>query len=175
MPPWLCRDRGFPRARPTARYSWGSQAHGLHPQQEWSALLLLPEAHPARWPGSRVWSRRSGRCHGGRVRVASPLSPPRETAGLGLLHCSTEPHSRPWVRLEGSRDPLCHPIPSSEPRRQPEDLWLPAIPPGLTIPLLQRRVLGCWMLHTLLGIPVGIPGASPEHPRASPSISRASP
>lgn len=134
-PPRLCKDRApiaalkpWVHAHPTARCSWGSRLHGLHPQQQRSGLLLLPTAHPARWPGSRAWSRRSRRCDEGRVKVGIPSasSPGGSGAGAAALQHGT-PSGAVGVP-GGSRDPLCRPVPSSEPRREPGDLWLPAAP-----------------------------------------------
>lgn len=125
--------------------------HGCTPTP---LLLGVPGSIPGLWPLPVAHPARSR----GRGRWASPLPPPTpgdSGAGAAALQhrAPSAPLGVPW----GSRDPLCHPDPSSEQRREPGDLWLPAAPPGQMIPPLQRRVLGCWMLHSLLGIPLGIP------------------
>lgn len=83
---------------------------GSLPTQERSKLPLFPTAHPARWPGSQVWSSQRG-CHDeGRMKAGIPSasSPGESRAGAAALQ-QRAPSGDAGVPGGEGRDPLCHP------------------------------------------------------------------
>lgn len=115
VPPWLCRDGVFPRqgctATPLPAAAGGPSPAGSIPSRmehpSPAGLLLLPMAHPARRPRSRAWSRR-------RVKVSIPCAIPPGESGAGAAAVQRRAPAAALGVPGGSRDPLCHPVPSSE-------------------------------------------------------------
>lgn len=176
-PPRLCKDAGISHSPPllatpqAVGACWqgcgckptplpsaprGAQAHGLHPKR--SKLPLFPMAHPAPWPSSRVWSSRRGCRDEGRMKAGIPSasSPGESRAGAAALQQGA-PSGDAGVPGGEGRDPLCHPHPLL---RGEARAWGPVAAsgsPGRPVPLLWRRALGFWMLHSLLSNPRSIP------------------
>ena len=131
---------------------------GSSPVQERSKLPLFPMAQPARWPGSGVWSRQRGCYDEGRMKagITSASSPGESRAGAAALQ-QRAPSRDASVPSGERRDPLCHPHPLLRAKARAWGPVAASSPPGRPVPLLQRRALGCWMLHSLLSIPLSIP------------------
>lgn len=92
----------------------------------------------------------------GKVGIPSATSHPGRQRGWSCCTAVQSPIRAPGC-ARGEQGPSLPPRPLL---RAEERAWGPVAasgPPGQMIPPLQRRVLGCWMLHSLLGIPLGIP------------------